>query len=49
MKSLTNLSDQQLIHLYVDGDAEALSSLVYRYKDKIYTSIYLMVKDKNLA
>lgn len=49
MKSLTNLSDQQLIHLYMDGDAEALSTLVYRYKDKIYTSIYLLVKDKYLA
>src|ERR1044072_9036625 len=49
MKSLTNLSDQQLIHLYVDGDAEALSTLVTRYKDKIYTSIYLLVKDKYLA
>ena len=49
MKSLTNLSDQQLVHLYMDGEAEALSTLVYRYKDKIYTSIYLLVKDKYLA
>src|SRR5512141_891653 len=49
MKSLTPQSDQQLIHLYMDGDAEALSTLVYRYKDKIYTSIYLLVKDKYLA
>ena len=49
MKSLTNLSDQQLIHLYMDGDAESLSTLVLRYKDKIYTSIYLLVKDKYLA
>ena len=49
MKSLTNLTDQQLIHLYMDGDADSLSTLVYRYKDKIYTSIYLLVKDKYLA
>ena len=49
MKSLTNLSDQQLIHLYIDGDSDALSTLVVRYKDKIYTSIYLLVKDKYLA
>src|ERR1700733_12051230 len=49
MKSLTNLSDQQLIRLYMDGNSEALSTLVYRYKDKIYTSIYLLVKDKYLA
>src|ERR1035437_5688155 len=49
MKSLTNLSDQQLIHLYMDGDTESLSTLVLRYKDKIYSSIYLLVKDKYLA
>jgi RNA polymerase sigma factor (sigma-70 family) len=49
MKCLTNLSDQQLVHLYVDGNTEALSTLVTRYKDKIYTSIYLLVKDKYLA
>ncbi len=49
MKCLTNLTDQQLVHLYMNGDAEALSTLVVRYKDKIYTSIYLLVKDKYLA
>ncbi len=49
MKNLTNLTDQQLIHLYMDGNADALSTLVMRYKDKIYTSIYLLVKDKYLA
>jgi RNA polymerase sigma factor (sigma-70 family) len=49
MKSLTTLPDQQLIRLYMDGNSEALSTLVYRYKDKIYTSIYLLVKDKYLA
>jgi RNA polymerase sigma factor (sigma-70 family) len=49
MKSLSTLSDQQLVRLYMDGDANALSTLVIRYKDKIYTSIYLLVKDKYLA
>lgn len=49
MKIMNNLSDQQLIRLYLDGDSEALSSLVQRYKDKIFTSIYLLVKDKYLA
>jgi RNA polymerase sigma factor (sigma-70 family) len=49
MKIMNQLSDQQLIHLYLDGDSEAISSLVTRYKDKIYTSIYLLVKDKYLA
>jgi len=49
MKLFTLLSDQQLVHSCMKGDAEALSTLVYRYKDKIYTSIYLLVKDKYLA
>ena len=46
---MNNLTDQQLIHLYLNGDSEALSHLVERYKDKIFTSIYLLVKDKYLA
>ena len=49
MKCFNNLTDQQLIHLYMDGDADALATIVIRYKDKIYTSIYLLVKDKYLA
>ncbi len=49
MKSLTNLPDQQLIHLFMSGDASALETLIVRHKDKIYTSIFLLVKDKYLA
>jgi len=49
MKTMNSLSDQQLIHLYGEGNCEALSTLVERYKDKIYTSIFLLVKDKYLA
>ena len=49
MKCLTSATDQQLVHLYIDGNSDALSTLVTRYKDRIYTSIYLLVKDKYLA
>ena len=49
MKHLNNLTDQQLIHLYMEGDSNALATIVLRYKDKIYTSIYLLVKDKYLT
>src|SRR6188768_1128435 len=49
MKSLTTLSDQQLVNLYMGGNSEALSTLVLRYKTKLYSSIYLLVKDKYLA
>ncbi len=49
MKCLIQLNDQQLVHLYIDGNTEALSTLVNRYKERIYTSIYLLVKDKYMA
>jgi|SRR5690606_32903561 len=49
MKIMNNLPDQELIQQYFDGQTQALSYLVERYKDKIFTSIYLLVKDKYLA
>ncbi|MBX3241870.1 MAG: sigma-70 family RNA polymerase sigma factor [Chitinophagaceae bacterium] len=49
MNPLTNLPDQQLIHLFMSGDASALEVLIVRHKEKIYTSIFLLVKDKYLA
>jgi RNA polymerase sigma-70 factor (ECF subfamily) len=49
MNSLNNLSEQELIQLYLKGNTDALSCLISRYKDKIYSSIYLLVKDKYLA
>ncbi|MFT3749341.1 MAG: sigma-70 family RNA polymerase sigma factor [Agriterribacter sp.] len=49
MNSLTNLPDQQLINLFMSGEASALEALIVRHKDKIYTSIFLLVKDKYLA
>ncbi|MDT3404143.1 RNA polymerase sigma factor [Mucilaginibacter terrae] len=42
-------SDQELIHLYIAGDEGGLVELIRRYKSKIYTSIYLLVKDEYLA
>ncbi len=49
MKSLIPLSDHQLINLYLAGNSDAFSTIVLRYKTKIYGSIYLLVKDKYLA
>lgn len=42
-------SDQDLIHLYVSGNEAGLTELIRRYQSKIYTSIYLLVKDEYLA
>jgi RNA polymerase sigma-70 factor (ECF subfamily) len=49
MKTMNNLTDQQLIHLFIEGNSDALSNLIERHKDKIYTSIYLLVRDRYLA
>ncbi|UKJ07041.1 RNA polymerase sigma factor [Solitalea lacus] len=42
-------SDQSLIHSYLRGDENALEILINRHKTKIYTTIYLLVKDSYLA
>jgi RNA polymerase sigma factor (sigma-70 family) len=49
MKNLNNMTDQQLIHLYASGDENGLKILIDRYKSKIYTSIYMRVKDEYVA
>ena len=42
-------SDQDLIHQYILGQEMCLEELIRRYKSKVYTSIYLLVKDTYLA
>ena len=42
-------SDQDLIHHYIGGNEAGLVELIRRYQSKIYTSIYLLVKDEYLA
>jgi RNA polymerase sigma factor (sigma-70 family) len=49
MNNQIQLSDQQIVNMYINGDTAAFSTLITRYKDKIFTSIYLLVKDKYLA
>jgi len=49
MKSLRLKTDHELIHQFRDGDLHALEALVLRHKDKLYTSILFLVKDKYLA
>ncbi|MBK8055819.1 MAG: sigma-70 family RNA polymerase sigma factor [Saprospiraceae bacterium] len=46
---LKMLNDQELISSYLCGNHSAFEVLLKRYKDKIYTSIYLFVKDTELA
>lgn len=49
MNQLKKLDDQQLIALYLDGNQQAFETLLNRHKDRIYTSIYLFVKDTEKA
>jgi len=42
-------TDQELIHLYIAGNESGLEQLIHRHKAKIYTSIFLLVKDTYLA
>lgn len=46
---VTPLNDQQLIALYLQGDERSFEELVKRHQQKIYTTIYLFVRDQSLA
>src|ERR1035437_3417148 len=46
---LIQYPDSELISAYIYGNEPALEVLINRYKDKVYTSIYMLVKDKYLA
>ena len=45
----SRLSDSQLVSLYQNGNEEAFEMLLNRHKSKIYTAIYLIVKDRYTA
>ena len=46
---VTPINDQQLIANYLNGNERAFEELLNRHQQKIYTSIYLFVKDQSLA
>ncbi len=47
--NLKHLSDQSLIIQFRQGSEQAIAELIYRYQSQVYTSIYLLVKDKYIA
>ncbi|WP_326995145.1 sigma-70 family RNA polymerase sigma factor [Chitinophaga sp. 212800010-3] len=49
MQVMYKLCDEQLITLFKKGHSSALEELVHRHKDKVFTSILLLVKDPFLA
>ena len=46
---ISQYSDAQLAQSFTEGNERALEVLISRHKDKVYTSIYMLVKDKYLA
>jgi RNA polymerase sigma-70 factor (ECF subfamily) len=43
------ISDQELLLQYKEGSETALELLINRHKDKVFTAIYLFVKDRYIA
>ena len=43
------ISDSQLVSLYKNGSEEAFEQLLNRHKSRVFTTIYLIVKDKYVA
>lgn len=43
------MSDQELVKLYLSGNEKALEMLVNRHQDKMFTSVYMLVRDRALA
>ena len=49
MKPYNSLTDTQLILHFQEGDCAAFETLISRYKEKLFSSILFLVKDKFLA
>lgn len=49
MQPTHQFSDAELISAFRNGQDQALEILINRHKDKIYTTIYMLVKDKYAA
>ena len=49
MEKNTNITDEQLIKNFQNGDVDAFDKLVNKYKDRIYNFIYRFVKDVPMA
>ena len=43
------INDQELVHLYINGNEPALSTLIHRHKKQIFSHIVQLVKNKAVA
>lgn len=49
MRNLSQLTDDELVKLYEVGENKAFEVLLNRYKSKVYTYIFLIVRNKELT
>ncbi len=49
MQQLSKLTDEQLVAAYAKGQNEAFDVLMHRHKDRLFSFIYQLVKDRDLA
>ena len=49
MEKFNQLTDEQLVKLYEKGNNQAFEILLMRYKSKVFTYIYLIVHNRQLA
>jgi RNA polymerase sigma-70 factor (ECF subfamily) len=49
MKNVQQISDQELVHLYIQGNEACLEQLLKRHQRSIFSAIYLLVKNRALA
>ena len=49
MQNLIQLTDDQLVALYSNGNTKAFDTLLSRYQDKLYSYINFVVRNRDLA
>ena len=49
MMCMNSFSDNELVKLYIEGNEESLSVLIKRHKRRIYSYIYLVIRNRELA
>jgi RNA polymerase sigma-70 factor (ECF subfamily) len=49
MSQIQMMDDKELVHLYQSGNQQAITELVHRYKQRIYSTIFFLVRKRELA
>lgn len=49
MRKYQNLTDEQLVKLFIGGECEAFDTLIERHKNRVYAYIIHQVKDEDVA